>query len=69
MMNIRIQDNGSAYMITVNGLIVAQKSSLGDAWRHIKWMYEIAQQNFTVGEEEVPVIRWLHRMRTLGDID
>ena len=68
-MNVNIKDNGSAYMITVNGLTVTYKNSLGDAWRHIKWMYEVESQEFTVGKNKVPVTEWIECMTTVGFID
>ena len=68
-MNVRIYDNGSAFCIMVNGLIVETKNSLGDAWRHIQWMYEIASQDFTVGEKKIPVRQWLKGMMKAGYID
>lgn len=68
-MNVRIHDNGSAFCIMVNGLIVEAKNSLGDAWRHIQWMYEIASQDFTVGEKKIPVRQWLEGMMKAGYID
>jgi hypothetical protein len=49
-MNVKINDNGAAFMIEVNGLITSHHSTLGGAWRHIEWMYRIASQQFTVGE-------------------
>ena len=68
-MNVRIYDNGSTFCIMVNGLIVEAKNSLGDAWRHIQWMYEIASQEFTVGEKKIPVRQWLEGMMKAGYID
>lgn len=69
MNNVKIYDNGAAYMIMVNGMIVAHKNSLGNAWRHIQWMYEIAQQEFTVGDKKVPVKDWLAGMMKAGYLD
>lgn len=68
-MNIRIYDNGAAFMIQADGLIVHAARSLGDAWRHIQWMYEIASQEFTVGERKVPVKEWLEGMMKAGYLD
>ena len=68
-MNVNIHDSGCAYMITVNGLIVHHTNCLGDAWRHIEWMYAVASQEFTVGKNEVPVKEWLEHMKRLGFMD
>ena len=68
-MNITVYDNGAAYMIEVDGLIVKACSSLGDAWRHIQWMYEVASQEFTVGQKRVPVRQWLVGMMKAGYLD
>ena len=67
--NITIYDNGATYMICVDGLIAKSCGSLGDAWRHIQWMYEIATQGFTVGEKHTPVKDWLNYMVGQGYID
>ena len=66
MQNVRIIDNGAGFGITVNGLMVAHFQTLGGAWDHIKWMYEVASQQFTVGKEEVPVIDWIETMKNVG---
>ena len=68
-MNVRIHDNGAAFCVMVNGLIVCAKSSLGAAWRHIQWMHEVASQNFTVGKKEIPVRVWLEGMMKAGYLD
>ena len=68
-MNVQIYDNGSAFCIMVNGLIVEAKNSLGDAWRHIQWMYEVASQEFTVGEKKIAVRQWLEGMMKAGYLD
>lgn len=59
MNNVQIKDNGAAFLVTVNGTITSAHSSLGDAWRHIEWMYKVAQQQFTVGPQQTPVKAWL----------
>jgi hypothetical protein len=69
MMNVRIIDNGSAYVVSVNGLITSAHNSLGNAWKHIEWMYRVASQKFTVGEKEVPVTEWIAGMRKAGYLD
>ena len=68
-MNVRIHDDGAAFCIMVNGLIVYAAYSLDDAWRHIQWMYEVASQNFTVGEKQIPVCVWLEGMMKAGYLD
>ena len=69
MMNVRIIDNGSAYVVSVNGLITSAHNSLGNAWKHIEWMHRVASQKFTVGEKEVPVTEWIAGMRKAGYLD
>lgn len=68
-MNVEIQDNGSAFIIVVNGLITSHHSSLGDAWRHVQWMYRVASQKFTVGKKEIPVTEWLEHMVAIGYLE
>ena len=68
-MNVTIYDNGAAYMVMVEGFIVHSSNSLGNAWRHIQWMYEIASQNFTVGPKKVPVRDWLDGMMKASYLD
>ena len=59
MMKVKIYDNGAAFCVTVNGLIVEAFSTLGAAWNHIAWMYRVASQQFVVGDKEIPVKDWL----------
>ena len=68
-MNVNIEDNGAAFLITVNGLIVSHFPSLGDAWRHVEWIHRIASQEFTVGKNQVPVIEWLDHMKRIGFLE
>ena len=68
-MNVKINDNGAAFLIEVDGLIVGHFSSLGAAWEHIVWMYMIASQKFTVGKNRVPIKDWIQKMTELGWID
>ena len=75
-MNIRIRDNGAAFLICVRandddgyGLIVKACSSLGLAWEHIVWMYRVAGQEFTVGKKRVPVTNWIDGMTKAGYLD
>lgn len=69
MMNVKVHDNGAAFMIMVNELAVKACSSLGDAWRHIEWMYKVASQQFTVGPKEVPVEDWIEGLKKAGFLD
>ena len=72
--NVSIDDNGAAFLVVINNgtsgrLVVGAFSTLGDAWGHIKWMYQIEQQEFTVGNKEVPVKDWIAGMKMCGYID
>lgn len=69
MTNITIYDNGAAFMICADGTIVHACNSLGDAWRHIVWMYRVASQRFTVGESKTPVKEWIRQMYKQGYLD
>lgn len=69
MMNVKVHDNGAAFLIMVNGLAVKACNSLGDAWRHIEWMYKVASQQFTVGYKEVPVEEWVEGLKKAGYLD
>lgn len=69
MKNVRIADNGAAFLILVDGLITSAHSTLGDAWRHIEWMYAVASQDFTVGPAERPVKNWINGMHKSGFLD
>lgn len=69
MSNVRIQDNGAAFLVCVDGLITSAHNTLGGAWRHIEWMYAVASQRFTVGEKETPVREWLQGMHRAGYLD
>ena len=66
MTNITIHDNGAAFMICANGTMVHACNSLGNAWRHIIWMYMVASQKFTVGKSKTPVIEWIKKMYENG---
>lgn len=72
--NVSIDDNGAAFLVVINNgtsgrLVVAAFQTLGDAWRHIVWMYKIESQSFTVGKKEVPVKDWIAGMKMCGYID
>lgn len=66
MANVKIYDSGSAFCVSVDGLIVHASNSLGGAFKHIRWMYKVASQKFTVGEKAVPVAEWIEGMRKAG---
>lgn len=69
MINVTIHDNGAAFMICADGTIVHACNSLGDAWRHIVWMYMVASQRFTVGKDKTPVVEWMRGMYKAGYLD
>lgn len=69
MMNVRVIDNGAAFLVCVDGLITSAHNTLGGAWRHIEWMYAVASQHFTVGENETPVKEWINGMHRSGYLD
>ena len=69
MTNITIYDNGAAFMICADGTIVIGFNSLGNAWRHIVWMYRVASQKFTVGKSKTPVLEWMKKMYDAGYLD
>ena len=69
MQNIDIYDNGAAYMLLIDGMIVSHFSTLADAWAHIKWMHDVATQSFTVGKKQIPVNEWVAGMSAAGYID
>lgn len=69
MQNVRVMDNGAAFLVTVDGLIASAHSTLGGAWRQIEWMYAVASQRFTVGESKTPVREWVNNMHRLGYLD
>jgi len=66
MTNVTISDSGSGYIILVDGLIVAWKTTLGEAWKHLVWMHRVAGQSFTVGNGKTPVKIWIERMIQIG---
>ena len=71
--NVSIDDNGAAFLVVINNgtsgrLVVGAFSTLSDAWRHIKWMYEIEQQEFVIGKHSVPVKEWIERAREIIDL-
>ena len=69
LVNVTIKDYGAGYWIMADGLVVTTQNSLGNAWRHIQWMYEVASQEFTVGPKKIPVKDWLAGMMYAGFMD
>lgn len=69
MMKVKVYDNGAAYCVTVNELIVSAHNSLGGAWNHIAWMYRVASQEFVVGDKEIPVKDWIEAGIENGYLD
>lgn len=72
--NVRIDDNGSAFLLVINNaaeqrFVISSHSTLGDAWRAIKWLYQIESQEFTVGIKEIPIKDWINGMKTAGCIE
>lgn len=69
MANVKVVDNGAAFLVTVDGLVTSAHNSLGGAWRHIEWMYAVASQRFTVGDSKAPVKEWINGMHKAGYLD
>ena len=69
MANVKVVDNGAAFLVTVDGLVTSAHNSLGGAWRHIEWMYAVASQRFTVGDSKTPVKEWINGMHEAGYLD
>lgn len=72
--NISIDDNGAAFLIIINKytgqrFVVGAFNTLGEAWRHIEWMYRIESQEFTVGKEQILVTEWIRRMKKAGYLE
>lgn len=72
--NVRIDDNGTAFLVVINmgteqRLVVGAFSALGEAWKHIEWMYKIESQEFTVGKKGIPVTEWIDGMKKAGYLD
>lgn len=72
--NVSIDDNGTAFLVVINKgtdqrLVVGAFNSLGNAWSHIRWMYRIEYQEFTVGKKKIPVNDWIEGMTKAGYLD
>lgn len=69
LINVTIYDNGAAFCVCANGLITSAHNTLGGAWEHIEWMHAVAGQNFTVGQNKIPVTEWLDGAYRMGFIE
>lgn len=72
--NVSIEDNGACFLIVINKgtdnrFVVNSFSTLSMAWAHIKWMYQIETQEFTVGNKQIPVTEWIDGMKKAGYLD
>lgn len=72
--NVIIDDNGAGFLVVINKgtserFVINAFSTLGEAWKHIKWMYQIESQEFTVGGKEIPVTEWIDGMKKAGYLD
>lgn len=72
--NVSIDDNGAGFLVVINKgieqrFVVAAFDTLGEAWKHIEWMYRIECQLFTVGEKRVLVTEWIAGMHKAGYLE
>lgn len=74
--NVSIEDNGATFLIVINKgtndrFVIAAFNTLGDAWRHIEWLYKIESQEFIVstGSVNIPVKEWIECMRSIGYLE
>ena len=72
--NISIDDNGAGFLVVINNgtserFVVGAFYTLGEAWKHIEWMYRIESQDFTVGVKKIPVKEWVEGMKQAGYIE
>ena len=72
--NVSIEDNGASFLIVINKgtehrFVTASFSTLGEAWKHIEWMYRIECQLFTVGKQQVLVTEWIAGMHKAGYLE
>ena len=72
--NVCIEDNGACFLVVINKgtperFAVCAFNILGEAWKHIEWMYRIESQEFTVGEKQIPVTEWIDGMKKAGYLD
>lgn len=69
MHHVTTHDNGAAFCVCMDGLVIAAFSTLGAAWKHIVWMHTIASQQFVVGPNKTPVREWMAAMYRAGWMD
>lgn len=72
--NVTVEDNGAAFIVVINKgtserFVVAAFETLGEARKHIEWLYRIESQEFTVGKNEITVTEWISGMQKLGYLD
>ena len=72
--NISIDDNGASFLVVINNytserFVVGAFNTLGEAWKHIEWMYQIESQEFTVGKKGISVVEWIDGMKKAGYLD
>ena len=72
--NVSVDDNGAGFLIVINKgtserFVVGAFNTLGEAWKHIEWMYQIESQKFTVGRKGIPVTEWINGMKKAGYLD
>lgn len=72
--NVSINDNGEGFLVVINNgtserFVVSAFNTLGEAWKHIEWMYQIESQDFTVGKKRIPVTEWIDGMKESGCLD
>lgn len=64
-----VYDSGSAFCVKVDGIVVDAFNTLADAWNRIAWIYRVAQQDFVVGQNEIPAKEWLEGAIKMGFLD
>ena len=71
--NVSIDDNGSSFLVVINNtferFVVGGFNTRGGAWKHIKWVYQIESQEFTVGKKGISVTEWIDGMKKAGYLD
>ena len=72
--NVTVEDNGAAFLVVLNKgtserFVVAAFKTLGEAWKHVEWLYKIESQDFTVGKNEIAVTEWINGMHKTGYLD
>ena len=72
--NVSIDYNGAGFLVVINNgtserFVVGAFNTLGEAWKHVEWMYQIESQEFTVGKKGTPVTEWIDVMKKAGYLD